>query len=260
MSGVDSLGAADPRWVWAFLDRPADRFDLAASFWCAATASTLSTRRGAHEEFATFLPADGGAWLKLQGVDGPCQGGHLDLEVVDVTAATERARSLGAAVVADLGTLQVLRSPAGLLFCLVPLRSDSVATAPANTPGGLARADQAALDIGPAAFAGEVDFWAALTGWRVVASVLPEFTLVLPPRGHPVRLLLQRLDAEPADGPAMHLDLACSEVGAATAYHLSLGASVVAEHEFWTVMRDPAGGTYCLTARDPDTGRLPARR
>ena len=255
MSGVDSLGAADPRWVWAFLDRPADRFDLAASFWCAATASTLSTRRGAHEEFATFLPADGGAWLKLQGVDGPCQGGHLDLEVVDVTAATERARSLGAAVVADLGTLQVLRSPAGLLFCLVPLRSDSVATAPANTPGGLARADQAALDIGPAAFAGEVDFWAALTGWRVVASVRPEFTLLVPPPGLPIRLLLQRLDTQaPA---AVHVDLACADVEAAAAYHRSLGAQVVAEQPFWTVLRDPAGQLYCLTGRDPETGRLP---
>ncbi|MGP4083372.1 VOC family protein, partial [Streptomyces sp. KR55] len=27
----------------------------------------------------------------------------------------------------------------------------------------------------------------------------------------------------------------------------------------WTVMRDPAGGTYCLTGRDPETGRLPSR-
>ena len=27
----------------------------------------------------------------------------------------------------------------------------------------------------------------------------------------------------------------------------------------WTVLRDPAGGVYCLTARDPGTGTLSAR-
>jgi hypothetical protein len=26
------------------------------------------------------------------------------------------------------------------------------------------------------------------------------------------------------------------------------------------VLRDPAGGTYCLTGRDPETGGLPGRR
>ena len=52
------------------------------------------------------------------------------------------------------------------------------------------------------------------------------------------------------------LALAGADVGAAAAYHRSLGGSVVAEHEFWTVMRDPADALYCLTGRDPDTGRL----
>ena len=36
----------------------------------------------------------------------------------------------------------------------------------------------------------------------------------------------------------------------------ALGASVVVRRDRWTVLRDPAGGTYCLTDRDPVTGTL----
>ena len=150
-----------------------------------------------------------------------------------------------------------MRSPAGLLFCFVPLRSAGVRPPVVETPGGRVRADQVALDVGPASAPAEVEFWAALTGWRVVASVRPEFTVLIPPPELAIRLLLQRLDAEPSDGPKMRLDLACADVSAATAYHRSLGAQVVAVQEFWTVLRDPAGEVYCLTARDPSTGRLP---
>ncbi|WP_435876889.1 hypothetical protein [Streptomyces acidicola] len=35
------------------------------------------------------------------------------------------------------------------------------------------------------------------------------------------------------------------------------GTTFVAAGAHWTVMRDPAGGTYCLTGRDPETGSLP---
>lgn len=247
----------DVRWVTAFLDRPAAAFEVAADFWCAALGATLSVRRGDSGEFATLLPAQGDAALKIQAVGDPCQGAHLDLEVSDSVAARDHALQLGARSVADLGSLQVLRSPAGLLFCFVPIRSGGVRPPEAVTPAGRVRADQVALDLGPASASAELDFWAALTGWRVVASVRPEFTVLIPPPELAIRLLIQRLDAEPSHGPRMHLDLACADVDTAAAYHRSLGAQVVAEQEFWTVLRDPAGEAYCLTARDPSTGRLP---
>ena len=44
------------RWVYAFIDRPKERFDQAAAFWTAVTGTTLSARRGADGEFATLLP------------------------------------------------------------------------------------------------------------------------------------------------------------------------------------------------------------
>jgi hypothetical protein len=112
------------------------------------------------------------------------------------------------------------------------------------------------LDIAPGAYPGEVTFWRDLTGWDFYLGARPEFAVLAPPPGLPIRLLLQRLDA---DRPASaHLDLACSDVDAIRAWHEHNGAEVVARRQLWTVMRDPAGGVYCLTGRDPDTGRLPA--
>ncbi|MDQ1016315.1 hypothetical protein QFZ43_002864 [Streptomyces afghaniensis] len=78
--------------------------------------------------------------------------------------------------------------------------------------------------------------------------------MVKPPPGLPVRLLLQRLDEErPA---CAHLDLACADVAATRARHEELGAAFVAGFSGWTVMRDPAGGTYCLTTQDPVSGAV----
>ena len=69
----------DITWVTVFVDRPADRFDEVREFWRRVTATTMSTTRGADDEFATFVPDAGDAVLKIQRVaDGP-GGGHLDL-------------------------------------------------------------------------------------------------------------------------------------------------------------------------------------
>jgi hypothetical protein len=77
----------------------------------------------------------------------------------------------------------------------------------------------------------------------------PEFRIVQSPPALPVRILVQELD-EPRPASA-HLDLACSDVPAVQAWHLANGAEVVHVRPGWTVMRDPAGGVYCLTRRRP---------
>ena len=53
-----------------------------------------------------------------------------------------------------------------------------------------------------------------------------------------------------------HLDLGTTDRVAETERHLALGARIVAEVEFWTVLADPAGLAYCITDRDPATGEL----
>ncbi|CAM5627814.1 hypothetical protein SALBM135S_05791 [Streptomyces alboniger] len=246
------------RWAYAFIDRPRDGFARACAFWTAVTGTRLSEHRGPDGEFVTLLPpAPADACLKAQAVGGP-GGAHLDLAVDDLAAAARAARRLGATPVHAEPGLDVLRSPGGQAFCLVPWAGESSRPAPAAAPGG-ARSllDQVCLDVPPEAYDAEVAFWSALTSWRPVPGTRPEFLDLEPPAHVPVRLLLQRLASA---GPAgAHLDLSCTDPEAVRARHESLGATFVSRGTHWLVMRDPAGGTYCLTGRDPDTGRVPSR-
>ena len=247
MADIAGIGV---RWTYAFLDRPREAFDAAAAFWTAVTGSTLSARRGSTGEFATFLPPEGDAFVKLQAV-GSGPDVHLDFEIEDVRYAVTLAADLGAGVLADHGHWAVLASPAGVRFCLVPWHGATAPPAPTTHPAaGRSRLDQVCIDVGPADHERELRFWTDLTGWPLsAATIRPEFSLLRPPQGLPVQLLVQRLDADRPGGA--HVDLACSDVAAATAYHVSLGARMLRQQPWWTVLADPAGGTYCLTARDP---------
>ncbi|MEU7879152.1 VOC family protein [Microbispora bryophytorum] len=237
------------RRVLAFVDRPRERFEAAAAFWTAVTGTRLSSRRGDDGEFATLLPESGDACVKLQAV-GDGGGAHLDLAVDDVRASMTRAVALGAAVADYHGDWAVLRSPEGRAFCLVPW--EGAARRPPVFAG--TRLDQVSLDIAPDAYEEEAAFWAALTGWPPRRGSLPEFTALATP-GTPVRILLQRLGEGP--GRSAHVDLACADPDAARALHERHGAVCVTRGRHWIVMRDPAGGVYCLTERDPETGVLP---
>jgi hypothetical protein len=94
---------------------------------------------------------------------------------------------------------------------------------------------------------------AAVTGRAPEPGALPEFHRLRPPPGQPLRLLVQRLESA---GPVgAHLDLACTDIPATRARHEELGGRFDRAGDSWTVMRDPAGGLYCLTGRDPRTGR-----
>ncbi|WP_328750432.1 VOC family protein [Streptomyces sp. NBC_00285] len=241
------------RWTYAFVDRPVARFAQACDFWTTVTGTRLSEFRGGRREFVTLLPEDADSCVKLQAVASGPGGAHLDFPVDDVREFARSAEALGARVVADQGTLVVLRSPAGQLFCTEPWRGQS--TRPPVIHGS--RLDQVCLDVPPSLHSAEVAFWSALLpDWDSVAGSLPEFHVLKPPPGLPIRILLQRLgDERPV---AAHLDLACADIESTRAEHERLGAEFVARHRNWTVLRDPAGGLYCLTRRDPETGGLPS--
>jgi hypothetical protein len=244
----------DIRWTYAFADRPAARFAQACAFWTAVTDTRLSELRGSLGEFTTLLPDGADPCVKVQGVTSGEGGAHPDFAVEDVGAFTEEALGLGAELAAGHDGWAVLRSPGGQLFCAVPWHGESVR--PPVVHGS--RLDQICLDVPPSVYDTEVAFWTGLlAGWESAPGSLPEFHVVKPPPGLPVRLLLQRLGSErPASA---HLDLACADIEATRERHERLGARVVARGGHWTVMRDPAGGTYCLTGRDPETGGLPGR-
>ncbi|WP_069884192.1 VOC family protein [Streptomyces luteocolor] len=247
------------RWAYAFVDRPRDRFARACAFWTAVTGTELSEPRGPGGEFVTLVPpGPADACVKAQAVDGP-GGAHLDFAVDDFAAAVDLARTLGAAPVHAEDNLEVLRSPGGQLFCVVPWNGEKSRPTPVTAQdGATTRLDQVCLDIPPESYEADIAFWTEFTGWESTATRLPEFHRLRPPSPLPVRILLQRLTT-PGQAPGAHLDLACSDLDAARAWHETLGAQPVAPGATWHVMRDPAGGTYCLTAREPGTGDLPSR-
>ncbi len=228
-------------WITAFLDVPASRHAVSASFWAGVTGSTVSRFRGADLEFATFEPPDGDAYLRLQRIGSGPAGVHLDLHAPDRDLAPSR-------------------SPGGLPFCL---NEGDPGTRPLPriwAGGHISLVDQVCVDIPPASYDAECAFWAETTGWDLVEGSRPEFRYLARPDGMPLRILLQRLDAEP-DGwgdasVRAHLDIASTDRSAETDRHRGLGARVESTRQYWTVLRDPAGATYCITDRDPYTGLI----
>ncbi|GAA1886316.1 hypothetical protein GCM10009837_04780 [Streptomyces durmitorensis] len=244
------------KWVYAFVDRPADRFAQAHTFWTAVTGTRLSAFRGEDDQFVTLLPDGADAFLKAQAVGGGSGGAHLDFAVEDVVAKACEAVALGATPVFAEEGLEVLRSPGGQLFCVVTWEGERVRPEPLVAPDGTtSRLDQVCLDVPPAVWEAEKAFWPAFTGWSARAGSRPEFHLVEPSAQLPIRILLQRLDAGPGGA---HLDFSCSDPEADAVRHERLGAEALGRSPHWIVMRDPAGGTYCLTIRNPETGGLPA--
>lgn len=253
-----SEGRVVVHWLTAFVDLPAESFDRAVEFWQEVTGTHLSPARGEHGEFATLLPADGDAFLRVQRVlEGP-GGVHLDLHVDDVGVASYVAVGLGATLVENRGH-RIMRSPAGLTFCLVRHEGESKRPRPHRIEGvGTSRADQVCLDVPAAALSAEAKFWSTFTGWPYHPASLPEFGVLERPLAMPLRVLLQRLgDDDTRTVASAHLDLAAGDdVDALAAHHVALGAELVQAHERWTTLRDPAGLAYCLTHRNPATGSL----
>ena len=242
---------SSPSWVTAFLDLPADRFDRGVEFWQAVTGYALSERRRDDAEFATLIPPGGDAYLRVQRVDDGGAGLHLDLHVDNPTISAEAANELGGQVLVrhEQGYV-VMRSPGGFRFCLVP-GAAAARPRPATWAGGRrSMVDQVCLDMPPERYDEEVAFWQALTGWELKPSASPEFARLEPPESMPLRWLLQRLD-DRGGVVSAHFDVAADDREAETARHEALGATVVRHHDWWTVLTDPAGMTYCITDRTP---------
>ncbi|WP_245923142.1 VOC family protein [Paractinoplanes atraurantiacus] len=230
-----------------FLDSPSR---VAEPFWQAVTGSGLSARRGPAGEFATLLPADGDAYLRVQVLAGAPPRTHADLHVESVAEAAAEAVGRGAVVVLDEGDLVVVRSPAGVVFCLVPWHGEK------RRPGAGRRSlvDQLCVDVPSALFEAEIEFWSGLTGWPRRPSDLPEFEHLERGAGMPLKLLFQRIGSAEA---GMHVDFACTDVDAEVRRHVELGASVVRRVPGqWTTLTDPVGREYCVTGRAPLPGNV----
>ena len=245
----------DIRWVTVFLDFPPSSHHAGVTFWQAVTGYRLSPVRGADGQFATLLPPSGDAYLRVQRVrtGGGC---HLDLHLDPVAdpadAVVDRAEGLGARIRHREPGLVTAESPGGFIFCLVDWRGEHAVPPPlAGDDGGVTRVNTLCLDVPPERFDRECAFWAAFTGQQTHPAPVPGFAFLTRPAHWPARLLLQRRDSTaPGERTRGHVDLGCTDPGA-KARHLSLGARLVAEQQYWTVLADPAGNEYCLIGREP---------
>lgn len=241
--------SAEVRWLTAFLDTVSDSSESAEQFWAHITGYELSGRRGRDREFATLLPADGDAHLKVQRARQSSPGGlHLDLHTDDVSALAAKAESLGAsASYLDEGYV-VCGSPGGMTFCVVD-HPASQRAAPVRWPSGASMVDQVCLDIPPSMWERECRFWSDLTGWDLVdLDPTEEFVRLRGDDRLALQVLLQRLDDE-SSVVVGHLDLGSDDVEAETRRHRELGATEVGRYEWWVTLRDPAGRAYCVTRR-----------
>ncbi len=244
-------------WMTGFLDFPASRIGDGARFWQSVTGSTMSESRGSSAEFATLLPKTGDPYLRLQRIEHGSGGVHLDLHAENVDETSQRALTMGALLLEARPHINIFSSPAGVTFCVVRHRGERHRPPPTLWDGrSRSLVDQICVDTGPTTYLEEAAFWTGLTGWERRAGALSEFEFLVRPAHMPFRLLFQRLTEDEPGGGALHLDLACSDVGRETNRHVALGASVVRIMRYWTTLIDPAGMTYCVTARNPDTGML----
>jgi len=147
----------------------------------------------------------------------------------------------------------VLTTPGGVVFCVVPWSGEKQRATPID-PRLPHAVDQICLDVPHDYFEADIAFWSALTGWDVNAPNVPEFRSFDQPESLPLRILIQQLGKDDTGGARAHLDMSCGEhVGELTRVHAAAGASVLDEHKFWTILEDPVGQQYCLTARKPAT-------
>lgn len=245
-------------WLSAFIDYRADSYDPGISYWSAVTGFRVSAPRGETGEFVSLLPPEGDNYLRIQRrAEGETRI-HLDLSVPDPRVAADRAIAWGATLVADHGTHIVLSSPGGLVVCFVSHGGSLRPTPETWQTGHRSAVYQVCVDIPADTYDVESNFWANVMDANIeVLPARPEFSWLRGRQQFALDVLLQRLDR--ATGPVTaHLDLGTNDRAAEVTRHLSLRAEQLVSEQFWATMQDPAGLVYCITDRDPATGRLVA--
>lgn len=237
-------------WLQLFLDVPLAEWQRSVDFWSAATAWSALQPRGEEGQFTSLVPETGEGWVQLQAIDGAPRI-HLDLDEPDRDATQARSQALGAVPAWSWAGVPVMRSPGGLLFCHTVEPRGMI-----DRSDPLRVLDQVCIDIPADLWETEIAFWRDITGRELTTGLEPEFAFL--GADGALRVLLQRL-GETGGEVRAHPDFAVADRPAETGRHVSLGAAVVRESAWWTVMRAPDGHVYCLTDRDPTTGSVRPR-
>jgi hypothetical protein len=103
------------------VDAPPDQHDAQLAFWQGAVGRDLPRFTEHPEYHGAQLPGHSIELLVQRLGEGAARV-HLDIQADDVDAEVARLEALGATRVVKSGSWQVLRDPAGLVFCVVPAR------------------------------------------------------------------------------------------------------------------------------------------
>jgi hypothetical protein len=106
------------------IDAPADLHDQELTFWQGALGQELPEVYSAEYHGAILHGSD--LMLLMQRLGSGAARVHLDIHTDDVDAEVARLEGLGAKRVQAVETWWVMRDPAGLLFCVLPVGPGSL--------------------------------------------------------------------------------------------------------------------------------------
>jgi Glyoxalase-like domain len=124
--GRDSMAAMShySRVLKVVIDAPPDLHDQELAFWQSALGQELPEVYSAEYHGAFLRGSD--LMLLMQRLDSGAPRVHLDIHTDDVGAEVARLERLGAERVQKVETWWVMRDPAGLLFCVLPVGPGSL--------------------------------------------------------------------------------------------------------------------------------------
>ena len=101
------------------IDVPPADHDREVAFWSAAAGQPM-TRFDRHPEYHGAALHGQEFWLLVQRLGQDRARVHIDIHTDDLPAEIARLEKLGAERVRQVHSWQVMRDPAGLLFCVIP--------------------------------------------------------------------------------------------------------------------------------------------
>jgi hypothetical protein len=233
------------------IDVPADAFDATLAFWASALAGDPVPAPD-DDRYVHLRGARSVVEVHLQRLDAGTGRYHLDLAPAGPSADPDAIDAEVARLV-EIGASSprpddegwtVLRSPAGLLLCVVPAGAPASAVGP-RVPG-TGYLDAVFVDVPDDVFDAELTFWVAALGGRIMDPPAPDspyrYVGDLAAAGGRLSMAVQRVGA-----PARHhVDLSVADVATEVRRLEALGARRIAEIDTWITLADPAGNLFCV--------------
>ena len=241
--------------VQVFIDAPAETAGALRTFWSEVTGWPVAWPWDDHPELSTFTPPSGTSGVSVQDAEVAPRV-HLDLYPTgDPDLLVGHVVGQGARLVQRHAWWTVLESPGGLPLCVVNEPAGDPPPATTWPEGHRSRVVQVCVDIPEASWRAEVAFWQAVLGWHPTPHTRSEYSGFDAPQSSPLRVLLQRLGTADTSATVLaHLDLGTDNLEAEVERLVRVGAGKQSQPvggAGWVVLSDPAGMSFCVTARRP---------